>query len=208
MSTTKIYCEALKAIEDKNYCEADKLLQECINRNYSLVSRKASILLYEEFKKIVSTLSNDEIEWLKELSKNNSYAQCNLGYMYHYGLGVEKNYEEAVRLYRLSADQGNALGQNNLGYMYRHGFIYRHGLGVEKDLNEEDLNEEAVRLYRLSAEQGNLFALNNLGWMYEDGLGVEKDYKEAIRLYRLSADKDYFLAKNNLNKLINYLKSL
>ena len=150
MSTTEIYCKALKAIKDNNYCEADKLLQECINRNYSLVSRKASILLYEEFKKMVSTLSNDEIEWLKELSKNNSYAQFNLGYMYHCGLEVKKDYEEAVRLYRLSADQGNALGQNNLGYMYH------NGLGVEKDL------KEAVRYYRLSADQGNSDAQNNL----------------------------------------------
>ena len=111
MSTTEIYCKALKAIKDKNYCEADKLLQECINRNYSLVSRKASILLYEEFKKMVSTLSNDEIEWLKELSKNNQYAQFNLGWIYEYGLGIEKNLKDAIRLYHLSTEQGNSTSQ-------------------------------------------------------------------------------------------------
>ena len=193
MSTTEIYCKALKAIKDKNYCEADKLLQECINRNYSLVSRKASILLYEEFKKIVSTLSNDEIEWLKELSKNNPYAQFNLGYMYDYGLRVEQNYKEAVRLYRLSADQGNPHAQLNLGYMYR------HGLGVEKDY------KEAVRLYRLSADQGHELAQLYLGYMYEHGLGVKKDLKEAVRYYRLSADQDNSIAQYYLNGISNKL---
>ena len=82
--------------------------------------RKSLILRYknhDEFKKFVSTLSNDEIKWLKELSKTNPYAQFNLGYMYSNGLGVEKDYKEAVRLYRLSADQGDSIAQyylNNL----------------------------------------------------------------------------------------------
>ena len=63
---------------------------------------------YEGFKKLVSTLSNDEIEWLKELSKNNPYDQFNLGYMYYHGLGVDKDNKEAVRLFHLAADQGNS----------------------------------------------------------------------------------------------------
>ena len=68
-------------------------------------------------KKKLSTLSNDEIKWLKELSKNNQYAQLNLGNMYYCGLRVKQDYKEAVRLYRLSADQGDSIAQyylNNL----------------------------------------------------------------------------------------------
>ena len=45
------------------------------------------------------------MKWLKELSKTNPYAQFYLGYMYNFGLRVEKDLKEAVRLYRLSADQ-------------------------------------------------------------------------------------------------------
>ena len=111
MSTPEIYRKALQEIKNKNYCDADKLLQECIDRNYCLISKKASILLYEEFEKIVSRLSNDEIEWLKELSKNNQYAQFNLGWIYEYGLGIEKNLKEAIRLYHLSTEQGNSTSQ-------------------------------------------------------------------------------------------------
>ena len=115
----------------------EKTFEELLRKALKGLLRKSSILRfknYQELKKIVNTLSNDEIEWLKELSKNNPYAQNNLGYMYKNSIGVEKDYKEAVRLYRLSADQGYSYAQNNLGYMYNLGF------GVEKDL------KEAVRL--------------------------------------------------------------
>ena len=47
--------------------------------------------------------------------------------MYAIGLGVPQDEAEAVRWYRLSADQGNATAQNNLGVSYS------NGEGVLKD---------------------------------------------------------------------------
>jgi len=41
--------------------------------------------------------------------------------MYYNGQGVPQNYAEAVRLYRLAAEQGIADAQNNLGLMYYNG---------------------------------------------------------------------------------------
>ena len=49
-------------------------------------------------------------------------AQGNLGQMYQAGLGVRQDLVEAVRLYRLAADQGLAEAQFHLGLMYEHGF--------------------------------------------------------------------------------------
>ena len=48
-------------------------------------------------------------------------AQLNLGLMYSKGHGVPQDYKEAVRLYRLSAEQGFAKAQYNLGLMYAKG---------------------------------------------------------------------------------------
>jgi hypothetical protein len=48
-------------------------------------------------------------------------AQLNLGLMYAQGQGVPQDYKEAVRLYRLSAEQGLAEAQSNLGVMYEDG---------------------------------------------------------------------------------------
>ena len=65
-----------------------------------------------------------------------------------------KDYKEAVRLYRLSAEQGDAKAQFNLGNRYY------NGQGVPQDY------KEAVKWYRLSAEQGVAQAQYNLGvWL-------------------------------------------
>ena len=45
-------------------------------------------------------------------------AQYNLGVMYDNGEGVPQDYKEAVKWYRLAAEQGNANAQTNLGNMY------------------------------------------------------------------------------------------
>jgi TPR repeat protein len=74
--------------------------------------------------------------------------------MYLNGRGVAKDDQEAVRLFKLAADQGNASGQYSLGFMYL------NGRGVAKD------DQEAVRLYKLAADQGNAdaqAALKRLG---------------------------------------------
>ncbi|MFP6573488.1 MAG: tetratricopeptide repeat protein, partial [Vicinamibacterales bacterium] len=48
-------------------------------------------------------------------------AQCQLGLRYANGIGVTQNYVEAVRWYRLAAEQGHAGGQNALAGMYAAG---------------------------------------------------------------------------------------
>jgi hypothetical protein len=70
--------------------------------------------------------------------------------MHQYGQGVPKDLGEAIRLYKLSADQGNASAQYSLGIMHQ------YGQGVPKDLGE------AIRLYKLSADQGKVAAKKSL----------------------------------------------
>ena len=68
---------------------------------------------------------------------------------------MTKDYAEAVKWYRKSAEQGYAKGQAYLGDMYE------NGKGVKQDKNE------AVKWYRKSANQGEEFAkkaLKRLGY--------------------------------------------
>jgi uncharacterized protein len=58
-------------------------------------------------------------------------------------MALVQDYAEAVKWYRLAAEQGNANAQYNLGVMYD------NGDGVVQDY------AEAVKWYRLAAEQGN-----------------------------------------------------
>ncbi len=57
---------------------------------------------------------------------------------------MEQDYTEAVKWYRLAADQGNMwAAQYNLGY------CYANGCGVEKS------PEKALEYYRMAADQGH-----------------------------------------------------
>ncbi len=66
---------------------------------------------------------------------------------------------EAVRWYRLAAEQGNAFAQYSLGYMYRCS-------GGEP---EDDV--EAVCWYYVAGEQEHDIAQINRGWIYNGGYG-------------------------------------
>ena len=74
-------------------------------------------------------------------------AQNDLASMYLAGTGVEQNYAEAFRLFRLAADQNLRDAQANLGWMYE------TGQGTKKDL------ALARRNYRLAADAGDEMAI-------------------------------------------------
>ena len=89
----------------------------------------------------------------------------------------QKNYQEAVSMYRMTADHGYAPGQFALGQ------CYYLGNGVQQDYTE------AVKWFRKAAEQENVGAQYNLGVCYEYGDGVVKDIAEAVKWYRKAAEQ-------------------
>ncbi len=95
---------------------------------------------------------------------------------------------DAVKLYLLAAEHGDARAQYNLGV------CYAEGEGISRDYTE------AVRWWHLAAKQGNAAAQYNLGVCYYNGDGVNKDYTEAIVWYRKAADKGLSEAMYGLGK--------
>jgi serine/threonine protein kinase len=124
--------------------------------------------------------------YAKAAERGNADAQNELGHLYQFGLGVEKDNAKALEWFRKSADQGFAGAQANLGWMYQ------YGLGVDKD------NAQAFQLYQKGAAQGGNAAETRLAFMYESGLGVEKDYAQALSLYRKAADQGNPRAETSL----------
>ena len=118
------------------------------------------------------------------------------GMMYEKGIGVAKNYKEAVKWYRKAAVKGDADGQYHLGYMYR------YGLGVDLDY------QEAVGWFLKSAKQGNTNAQYNLGLMYQNGNGVGKNDQKAVKWYRKAAENGHASAQNNLGFMYRYSKGV
>jgi TPR repeat protein len=85
------------------------------------------------------------------------------------------DFKEAVRWYRMAAEQGEAKAQFNLGVMYA------KGQGVPQDF------KEAMQWYYLAAMQGDADAQHNLGVMYAKGEGVPQDYVLAYMWFNLAA---------------------
>jgi hypothetical protein len=116
-------------------------------------------------------------------------AQHNIGYIYQRGLGVAQDFKEAMKWYRLAAEQDLADAQNNLGVMYL------NGLAVPRDF------KEALRLFRLAAAQEYPMAKRNIGYVHLYGMGVRKDYREALKWFSQAARQGDLEAEAQVEKL-------
>jgi hypothetical protein len=119
--------------------------------------------------------------------RGHAESQMWLGYAYQVGQGVQQDYAEAIKWYRLAAAQGHAGSQCNLGVMYQ------NGEGVP-----QDYREAASWFYR-SAVQGYAPAQFNLAGLYGTGRGVSLDDAEAVKRYRLAAAQGVAAAQDILD---------
>ncbi|WP_206675637.1 Sel1-like repeat-containing protein kinase family protein, partial [Capnocytophaga canis] len=166
--------------------------------------------------------------FLESANKGHSEAQYDLGEAYYSGIGISKDYNEAVKWYRKAAEQGHSRAQYSLGDMYNDGYgvskdyyeavkwfrkaaeqgyeagqlrlglMYYYGNNVPKDYNE------AVKWFRKAAEQGSEYGQNKLGDMYYYGDGVPKDYNEAVKWYRKAAEQGNAFGQNDLGDMYYY----
>lgn len=114
-------------------------------------------------------------------------AQNELGNMYYFGLGVERDFSKALNYYRNAAKAGYVNAQYSLGN------CYLLGDGIDRD------NKEAIKWIKKAAEQGNVFAQNSMGEFYLKGLaGLSQNYTEALRWYQKAANKGDSQAQTNL----------
>jgi len=112
---------------------------------------------------------------LDRANAGNASWQHSAGTMFKFGIGVPKNDTEAVKWFRLAADQGYKWAQHDLGNMY---YTAR---GVPQNY------PEAMKWYRLAADQGHLPAQYSLGKGYALGEGVSQDLVEAYARYSVAA---------------------
>jgi len=96
------------------------------------------------------------------------------------------DYAEALRIWRGSADAGQASA------MLAVGTLYDTGHGVPQDF------AAALSWYRQAAEGGNVHAMFNVAEMYDNGRGTLVDRDEAIKWYRKAATRGYGRAAYDL----------
>lgn len=88
--------------------------------------------------------------WLPQAEQGDREAQNYLGVQYYLGLGVEKNYREAIQWYEKAALAGLPDAQRNLGDMYH------YGRGVPRDFYK------AFIWYFAASQQGHVTAGRSL----------------------------------------------
>ena len=126
------------------------------------------------------------------------------GIKFYEGTGVEKNMDEAFKLFK------KAVENRHKGAQFYLGLMYFNGLGTEQNY------DEALRWFKLSATNKSAAAQNNVGLMYHYGYGVEVNTIEALNWYTKAAREGsdtaysnlgiiYFEGGEGVNK--NYIKS-
>ena len=123
-----------------------------------------------------NSVNAEDVARLKvDADKGVARAQYLLARSYFYGMGIEKNEQEAIRWAKKAASQNYADGANLISVYY-----FEKAL---KDGNYSESNKWGFRAIAL----GSLKAMLNYSSRYEYGKGVEIDENMAARLVRVAA---------------------
>lgn len=139
-----------------------------------------AVIAYEEgnYQKAFNIWSKRATPGILDWFDADHAAQYQLGLMYKDGVGVEKDYKEALKWFKKSAKSGYAKAQYMYGYMNYKGFGSDH---IHTDL--------AFRWIMKSAKQGYDQAEFMIGWMYDNSIGVEEDKQLAYKWINLAASQ-------------------
>lgn len=125
--------------------------------------------------------------WYNELAiQGDLQSQCQLSYMYTYGLGTDINHKEARYWLKRSADGGYSQAQINLALFYSRGAI-----GLEQS------DEKAFEWFKKAADQGHPDGLNNVGVYYFNN----GQYDEARHWWEQAIQKGSKEAESNIKRL-------
>ena len=152
--------------------------------------------------------------WYKKAAEQNQpIALYQLGVMYEFGRGVEKNGKEAFKWYLKSAERGERSAQSSVAFAYYQGewvvkddkkafywfkkvaeqglyydilgMLYFRGIGTE--LNDEKAFENFIKAHQQQPKDASI--QEQLGIMYEFGLGTNVDAYRAFDFYHKAAEQ-------------------
>ena len=141
--------------------------------------------------------------------QGNSEAQYKLADIYKEGVGVEKDFEEAERLYTESA-KTNFIAQIKLADFLKENvseitvgmFLIKNNKSIEEYTLE--IYKKILKYYELAAKQEISEAEYKLGDLYYEGKITKQDYKEAFKWYNLSANHGNALGQFKLANMYYY----
>ncbi|AZL89662.1 Sel1-like repeat-containing protein [Megavirus baoshan] len=101
------------------------------------------------------------------------------------------NYNEAIKLFTVSANQGDLYSQ------YKLGMLYYDGIHIPININE------AIKWFLMAANQGCDISQNELGIIYFEGKYVNMDLSQAHKWFKIASKQGFNAAKYNLGCIYN-----
>lgn len=154
------------------------------------------------------TVQSKKADLLQEQADNGDVeSMVKYAHMLEVGVGAQRNQKEALKYYRMAAEQGNSQAQYSCGMLlgimqqwkeaaefykiaadngnreaqFHYALMLKNGSGVKQNM------EQAAKYYKLAADQGDPDSQNAYGAMLKNGLGVEADKCEALKYFKMSA---------------------
>lgn len=169
----------------------------------------------------------DALYWYKESAKSdNPQALFKVGYMYRWGMGLNRDMNESAEWFEKAAALGQADAMLELGISYRFmglgtaydpvksyewltkaaeaGIVeaeYELGVNYAIGIGVPKDPANAAYWYRKAARSGNILAMANLAGLYRDGSGLTQNYGQAFNWYKKSADAGHEWGLNGLGTL-------
>jgi TPR repeat protein len=165
MAKIELFDKAKEAFLAKNYRDAFALL-----KRLAPSSPEAAYYLGLMYYQGLNTAIDDNLAFLnfrlawEGLHEEGIYM---LGRMYEEGRGVDKNYEQAFKLYQAAHNSDNA--------KLRIANFYEYSKFVEKSLTN------AIKIYNELQKKDNAFAMYKIGSFYFNGDGLKKDLNNAYK---------------------------
>lgn len=127
--------------------------------------------------------------WRSAAERGDIRSQTNLGEMYATGLGVKRDYAQALLWLGKAAVGNYAPAENDLGN------LYWNGQGVKQSFTT------AVSWFKKAAAQHYALSEVNLGVAALHGLGVTQSYSRALRWFRSAANQGDLAGMNQVGNV-------
>ncbi len=128
------------------------------------------------------------VMWLtRAAEQGHKYAQPLLADQFRAGRGTPKNVTQAIKWYKLSAQEGNPWSAYELAMIYANG---------EGDHRKDVV--EAVKWYHQAAEAGIVWAQYELASLFDKSKDIPHDFTQAAHWYEKAAQQDHDWAEYGL----------
>ena len=196
-----------------DYEEAVHLMQKAVEKDVPDAERELALLTSPEGMLLVGKTilgldpkfgESDKAQAARLIERaaegGNGEAQFLSGMLNLNGVGVEQDYEKAVKWFRKGAESGNEDAAKNVA-QYDKPKMFMHAALVELNRKDRAPDQEKVfRLLKEAAEGGFVPAMSTYGFYLTMGVGGELDYDEGIAWIRKAAEAGDENAKQSLQR--------